>query len=460
MKKLLLLIAFTAILSCKPEVEKNIDYAIISGKIENTDSKTAIIYNQFTKDKISELTIAEDGTFIDTLKVSTDLYGMREGNNATELYLPKGSILKIEYDATKKDSTLQLTGSNSEINKYLSDKVLVTKTATGDQKEMFLKDEAAFKVHILKIKTAEEQLLSEASDIPEDFKQNELKNINYNYLSILNKYPPYHRYYTKDRSFKASENFLDELKNIDLENENDFLFSEGYRNIVSNSIGINAAELAKKDSIANDIAYLKLTAKIKSNKIKNKLLFDSAKYGITYTDNLEEFYTLFTNNSTNEENNKTITTAYNKLKALAKGSPSPKFVDYENNAGGTNSLDDLKGKYLYLDIWATWCGPCIAEIPSLKKLEKKYHGKNIEFVSISIDKMKDHEKWKKMIIDKELKGIQLFADKNWESKFVEEYMIKGIPRFILIDPQGNIVNANAPRPSDEKLLKALKSFEL
>ncbi|AUC21827.1 hypothetical protein BTO15_06795 [Polaribacter sejongensis] len=460
MKKLLLLIAFTTILSCKPEIEKNIDYAIISGKIENTDSKTAIIYNQFTKNKIADITIAEDGTFRDTLKITTDLYALRQGKNSTELYLPKGSNLKIEYDATKKDSTLQLTGSYSAINKYLSDKVLVTKTATGDQKEMFLKDEADFKTHILKIKTAEEGLLSKASDIPEDFKQNELKNIHYNYLSILNNYAPYHGYYSKDRSFKTSENFLDELKNIDLENENDFLFSEGYRNIVSNSIAINATELAEKDSIANDIAYLTLTAKVESNQIKNKLLFDTAKDGITYTDNLDEFYTLFANNSTDEENNKTITTAYNKLKALAKGSISPKFVDYENNAGGTTSLDDLKGKYLYLDIWATWCGPCIAEIPSLKKLEKEYHGKNIEFISISIDKTKDHEKWKKMIVDKELKGIQLFADNNWESKFVEEYMIKGIPRFILIDPQGNIVNANAPRPSDEKLVETLQSFEL
>ncbi len=54
-----------------------------------------------------------------------------------------------------------------------------------------------------------------------------------------------------------------------------------------------------------------------------------------------------------------------------------------------------------------------------------------------------------MVVDKELKGIQLFADNNWKSKFVEEYLIKGIPRFILIDPQGNIINANAPRPSDK-----------
>ena len=67
---------------------------------------------------------------------------------------------------------------------------------------------------------------------------------------------------------------------------------------------------------------------------------------------------------------------------LPKGAPSPSFVDYENYNGGKTSLADLKGKYVYIDVWATWCGPCKAEIPSLKKIEKEYHGKNIAFVSV------------------------------------------------------------------------------
>jgi len=57
-----------------------------------------------------------------------------------------------------------------------------------------------------------------------------------------------------------------------------------------------------------------------------------------------------------------------------------------------------------------------------------------------------------MIVDKELKGIQLLADNAWKSKFTQDYMINGIPHFILLDPEGNIVKYNAPRPSDEKLI--------
>ena len=113
-----------------------------------------------------------------------------------------------------------------------------------------------------------------------------------------------------------------------------------------------------------------------------------------------------------------------------------------------------------VDFWATWCGPCIREIPSLKKVEKQYHGKNIQFLSISIDDKKDHQKWKDMIKEKELGGIQLFADNVWESKFVADYYVKGIPKFILLDPQGNIVVPNAPRPSDPKLIELFTELKI
>lgn len=149
--------------------------------------------------------------------------------------------------------------------------------------------------------------------------------------------------------------------------------------------------------------------------------------------------------------------------SLPEGSPSPTFENYINFKGGTTSLSDLKGKFVYVDIWATWCGPCKREIPSLKKVEEQFHGKNIEFVSISVDderrsgtKEKAFESWKTMVKDKELGGIQLFSDNAWQSDFVKNYKVNGIPRFILIDPNGNIVSPDAPRPSNPELITLLE----
>jgi thiol-disulfide isomerase/thioredoxin len=121
-----------------------------------------------------------------------------------------------------------------------------------------------------------------------------------------------------------------------------------------------------------------------------------------------------------------------------------------------------------MDIWATWCGPCLKEIPSLKSVEKQFEGKNIEFVSISVDEGRGYKGdvaaaykgWKKMVATKELSGMQLMADNGFASKFIKDYKINGIPRFILIDPDGNIINADAPRPSDPQLVALFNELGL
>ncbi|MBK0368315.1 redoxin domain-containing protein [Flavobacterium sp. SE-1-e] len=125
------------------------------------------------------------------------------------------------------------------------------------------------------------------------------------------------------------------------------------------------------------------------------------------------------------------------------------------------SFSDFKGKYVYIDLWATWCGPCKREIPAMKKLEEDYHGKNIVFISLSLDKAKDTQKWKDFVKSEDLKGIQLMADKDFGSAVAKNYDVNAIPRFLLFDTKGNIINADAMRPSNpelrEQLDKLLKS---
>lgn len=116
------------------------------------------------------------------------------------------------------------------------------------------------------------------------------------------------------------------------------------------------------------------------------------------------------------------------------------------------SFSDLKGKVVLVDAWATWCGPCKAQIPHLKKLEEELKDQNIAFVSISVDEEKDHQKWKDFVNTEKLGGIQLFA-KGW-SEFAAYYKINAIPRFLVFDQDGKIVSVDAPRPSDPAL-KAL-----
>ena len=152
-------------------------------------------------------------------------------------------------------------------------------------------------------------------------------------------------------------------------------------------------------------------------------------------------------------------------KLFAKGTPSPTFSNYENDNGSKSSLSDFRGKFVYIDVWATWCGPCKAEIPSLKKLESQYKTKNIEFISISVDDArrsgsmeKAHTAWKTMVKDKQLTGTQLFTGNGWKTDFIQDFKINAIPRFLLIDPKGDIIDADAPRPSSKRLIELLSEL--
>jgi thiol-disulfide isomerase/thioredoxin len=147
---------------------------------------------------------------------------------------------------------------------------------------------------------------------------------------------------------------------------------------------------------------------------------------------------------------------------LKKGNKAPDFSNYENYNGNTSSLSDFRGKYVYIDIWATWCRPCIAQFPYLKKLEKEFQYKNISFVSISTDDdrrsngswEKARDKWITMVRKRNLSGYQLWAGKD-DARFSREYMITSIPRFILIDPEGNLIDSNAKSPADPALRELL-----
>ena len=203
-----------------------------------------------------------------------------------------------------------------------------------------------------------------------------------------------------------------------------------------------------EDLLAMDEGNFKKAIEEKKSKDFKKV--DEAGIDAKFVELLKKDFTM---------SNESLTQYYTQISANKKlnNSQSPNF-DYENHAGGKTSLESLKGKYVYVDVWATWCGPCRAEIPSLKALEESLHGKNIEFVSISVDVEKDHEKWQNFVNEKSLGGTQLYADNNWNSDFIKAFGINSIPRFILIDPTGKVIDADAKRPSNAQLKEQLEGL--
>lgn len=120
-------------------------------------------------------------------------------------------------------------------------------------------------------------------------------------------------------------------------------------------------------------------------------------------------------------------------KACAVGQPSPDF-ELKTLEGKTMKLSDLKGKYVLIDFWASWCGPCRKEIPNLKKVYAGYKDKGLQLIGVSIDK--SEEAWRKAVNEEQLNYLQLHDPEGKTSKL---YNFSGIPFIILISPEGIIL---------------------
>ena len=167
-------------------------------------------------------------------------------------------------------------------------------------------------------------------------------------------------------------------------------------------------------------------------------------------DGNDEVIAYFHKNVTDAKNIEKFDNMCKQWETLRAGNPSPSFNCPDIN-GKMVSLESLKGKYVYIDVWATWCGPCRGELPYMTKLEETYVGKDIYFVGLSCDQNK--QAWEKRIQKGDMKGIQLHMGNKDE--FMNKYLINGIPRFILLDREGKIIMADAPRPSSPETSKLI-----
>ena len=144
-----------------------------------------------------------------------------------------------------------------------------------------------------------------------------------------------------------------------------------------------------------------------------------------------------------------------KHRSTVPGQPFPDGIVLKDPEGNMVDFSMFRGKYVYIDMWASWCVPCLREVPELQNLEKKLKNKNVAFVSISIDASEDS--WKKKLKEADMHGYQFW---NPDATLGKALNVKGIPFFAIYDPEGKLYMHGAPRPSQGpglyKLLESLK----
>ena len=457
MKKIVTSIAVISLLAACGEkaAEGKVDYAVLSGKVSSVDAKgenqkLLLLQND---EVVKEIPVQADGTFRDTIREIGDnhfYYLVENPAVQTPLYLANGT--NMELTLNEEVSKTMVSGSQTKQTQYLIERnSFINDRINGADSNLFGQKPQEFKENV-KAFFAELDKKLKAYGFDEEFVKNQEKWTNYKFVEYLTIFPTYHRY-TSGNEAILPDDFYAERDGIDYDNAEEFRTIDTYRDLVRSKFytiinNPNDAENIKK--------FISEVNALKSDNIRADLAKGTFQLISPSSTVNKEIFDFINKNVTDEKVKEAAKKAYDVATKLTSGSPSPKFSNYENFNGGTTSLDDFKGKVTYIDIWATWCLPCRGEIPALKELEKKFHGKDVAFVSISIDQNKDE--WKEFVKSEDLKGVQLFAENAFESQFIQDYGIRQIPTFIIIDKEGKIVNADAPRPSSDEITGLLEGL--
>lgn len=438
-----LVMLILAVMSCKKTSETVVTIHVKGGKAE-------VSTQLYTVDSTYKVEL--DSTGSASVKLADGInagYGeLMYGRTGLLLYIQPGKNFDISLNFEGKKMTPEFTGEGAGINDFLNKR-------HGGQPD-FKAEEAQFIQSLEEMEKAEFAGL-DSLGFDSEFVAIEKNRLHYTIYKVLTMYPSYHAYYTKQEDFKPSSLYYDFLKSQIKEDESLLKLSE-YKNTLSSFVQTySTKDVEGRDALANLKATLKYVEQNISNPAIASYLVN--RFATNYVsrsgvDNLDEIISVYNAKVTSPEQKAKFEELCAKWAKIAKGQPSIPFKYLDIN-GKEVSLADLAGKYVYIDVWATWCGPCRAELPALKELEHKYKDKNIFFVSISCDQ--DKTAWEKMVKEKSMGGIQLHNGNDRE--FMDGFMIRSIPRFILLDKEGNIVSADMTRPSNPETAKMFETLE-
>ncbi len=475
MKHLTTILLITAVLaSCKPEAKVT---CLISGTVKNaTDKEIKLAIGT----KVDTLKLNADGTFSKEISVSKPSDAVLQGTKLyVALYLIPGKDLAISVNASDMNMDLSFTGSLADVNTY------ILKKSDGEQKsqELLFKTykspntPADFKRVRDSLRMAEINFLDKytgaGGKLDQAFIDRQKKVIQFSYFGDLNNYPMMAGYYNTDKPVIPADwySFLDGV-NLD---DPALLDIQEAKYFITSYVSAQALKLSgvPQEKSYNNPEVRKATFKFladhfKSPEFFNLMAFESLKGTIDSEGpkGLEELVAEYMTKSTDEANKKSLKDMVDGWASLAPGKPAPVFNLPDIN-GKMVSLKDFAGKYVFIDYWATWCGPCKAEVPFYKQLIDDYKSKNIVFISISVDK--DKAAWEKMVKEgipvmdgatgKPVVPAKMIA-MSWLQlhdavKYNKIWLVKFIPTFVLIDTKGNIINSRAERPSNPELRKVL-----
>ena len=436
-------------LTIKPKLIQKKENTILSGKI-NSDKNIDKVYlfDRLTRDTIVTISVV-DNKFHHQFnkKIALNYYRIQFGNfHDFDLFFGEKDSIYTIYSLYGSENKFKIKGTR------LAENIKINPFGYYNSLSYYLDqnrkiDDASYYMESI-YENWQKQLLQLKNNrtidnvVPRnDFVNRDKDRISLKYINYWLQFKGIRETLYPDKKYVVTDNIKKLLNSISLTNES--LLTDGnYFSYVNN-------ELIKDDKreVSDDQKKFDAIVKLDKGTFRDKLLYQHLNTVIntegkpSLRDSLAKKY--LSKIKTASYKNLIIKHKYD-LNRLSKGIKAPNFM-MEDSDKNQFQLTDFKGSYIVIDLWASWCGPCIRQAPFFEKKALKYKGKPIKFIAVSSDENRDN--WLISIKNKS-KTIAQYWLKN-KKLFAKDYNISTIPKFILIDDKGNLIDVDFVRPSSK-----------
>jgi len=451
------MILFFLLLFISCHIEKN-NKIVLTGKADNFRGELRFEGSGINLKSL----VSKDGTFKFISNLSQPEYiTLKTDNSEIIMFFSPGDSINIKFDNNDWISTVQYSGDRtneqlylkgySKIYKSYSDTLELVdlgKYYSPEPKEFISRIDGYMHVFLNNLDTFR-------SSLSNTFREAERNRIIYIWSWDKNTYPKNHYMYTRKLA-QLPADYFDYLKLLNL-NDTTLMQLADYTDFLKTFVDVQYFIKVQDQEDKRTDRFLKTKIKLEiidktfhAPKIRDYLFSEifSSQIDDLAVDSID--LRKFDSVCTNQEYKKNAIEKYKTISSLIKGQPVAKFKLLAQD-GKTISLEDFKGKYLYIDFWSLYCAPCIREMPYFNELVKDFQNKNISFLGICIGgAIHSHEieQWKKIMLEKKLLGTQIWLDKEQSKAIMRNFKVTAEPTYILIDKEGYLIDPRALNPSE------------
>lgn len=466
MKNALFLLALVTFLGACTNEKKEKTTLTLTAENAGFEQAEMTLMTDFISNSRETLTATEDENGLFTFEADIDqpqMVFLTLDKKRISVYLNQGGNLHIDADMEDWDATLAFSGDYAAENRFLQAYQQEVEPSYG-QSQTFNQFRNASADDFVEYT---DKMQSESLAYLEDFDaENELSkafkdffatDIRYTVYTHRLNYAPYYNYFNQQEPElpEGYYDFIEEAKSYTEDNFHIRSFANFFNEYVLYFIRTHP------DEIPEELTSFEQQMWVAENKLSGKATFFAQANAINEAINWGEFteaetaFFSFRDQSPHKEYTDALQVTYEDALKVAPGNPAPEFtlVDIDGNEV---TLASLNGKVVYLDFWASWCAPCMREVPYAKELKKEFDGEDdLVFLYISVDE--DEQAWRKTVAEKEIKGVHLNI-KGMRHDIAQQYNVKGVPSFFIIDREGIIYDNNPGRPSSgETITEQLKT---